>query len=129
MNGLNPNIQDMGFLIRRPFFNYAALNWYEHVILGGEGGVGTLSHGRHAAVVDISQPPFWAWFLTLLYYFFNPGTMVQTECISCVWVSERLKRKGPVQILKGLCTGKFFPMSDKVHALFNNPPKVVGGSL
>lgn len=110
------------FVSGRPFFSYAAFNWHEHVVLGGNGVWKTISDARYAGIFDISKPSFWTWFLPLAEYI-NTTRKQPKALISSVWppdeVSHRLSHEYGLFLRKG-CLGKLFPMGSRVHTLLSD---------
>ncbi|KAF3801947.1 hypothetical protein GCG54_00015169 [Colletotrichum gloeosporioides] len=119
-NGMFQDIQD--FVSPRPFFMYAALNWHEHIILGGDGASKSLLDDQYSAILDIGKPEFWAWFLPLDEYI-NTSTVHPKAVVSSVWAPDEKARRYSAQygtFLRESCLQKLFPMGSKVHALFKD---------
>lgn len=111
------------FCSGRPFFLYAACNWHEHLVLGGDRALKTLSASRYAAILDISKDPFWVWFLPLSYCIHNRSVTID-DPISSVWSTyDKVRRPGNDEygsFLRRDCLGKLFPMGTKVHNLLKD---------
>ncbi|KAH9232421.1 hypothetical protein K456DRAFT_382969 [Colletotrichum gloeosporioides 23] len=116
-NGMFQDIQD--FVSPRPLFMYAAFNWHEHIILGGDRASKTLLDDKYCAILDIGKPEFWAWLLPLNEYI-NTSTVYPKAVISSIWAPDEKERRHSVQyglFLRESCLQKLFPMSIRVHAL------------
>ncbi|KAK2052387.1 hypothetical protein LY76DRAFT_341479 [Colletotrichum caudatum] len=111
------------FLLGRPFFRYAAFNWHEHVILGGDSALKALCEARYAAVIDISKPYFWTWFFVLagrilLFPFPRPKVPLSTIWEPYVQSESSWQLKG--MLLREGCLENLFHMDSKVHALLKD---------
>ncbi|KAJ4291841.1 hypothetical protein N0V90_009737 [Kalmusia sp. IMI 367209] len=111
------------FLQDRPVFQYAAFNWYEHAILGGDGAQATLCIARYAGVLDVNKTSFWAWFLVLADYIGSSRGKPQS-LISSVWEEDYKKHRISHEfglILREVCLTKLFAMDHKIHDLLGDP--------
>ncbi|KAH0433752.1 hypothetical protein CcaCcLH18_05739 [Colletotrichum camelliae] len=123
-NGMFEDIQD--FVSPRPFFMYAAFNWHEHIVLGGDGASKALLDDKYSAILDIGKPAFWVWFLPLDEYI-NTSSAHPKAVISSVWAEDERARRHSIQyglFLRESCLQKLFPMGSKVHALLKDAPLV-----
>ncbi|KAF6811174.1 ankyrin repeat-containing protein [Colletotrichum sojae] len=121
-NGMYDELEP--FLSQRPFFPYAAYNWHEHVVLSGDEALKALCSPRYAAVLDISNTAFWAWFLTLAEYI-NTSRHQAKAVISSIWEPDEKSRRLSHDygaFLRDGCIKQLFPMGGKVRALFGDAP-------
>ncbi|KAH8173518.1 ankyrin repeats (3 copies) domain-containing protein [Sarocladium implicatum] len=105
-----------------PFFSYAALNWHEHFVHGGDSARRLLASARYAVILNISKPSFWAWFLPLAERI-NGITVSWKSPVASVWDDDMDIRRGCHQyasFLKESCLEKLFPMDNNVSVLFDD---------
>ncbi|WQF87982.1 Putative P-loop containing nucleoside triphosphate hydrolase, NWD NACHT-NTPase [Colletotrichum destructivum] len=110
------------FVSERPFLQYAAYNWHEHVVLGGDRALRKLSDSRYKAILDLSKTSFWVWFLPLAGYI-NFTYVHPKAPISNVWSTEieSHRQSGKYgSFLRGEHLEKLFPMGKKVRNLLEN---------
>ncbi|KAF6840022.1 ankyrin repeat-containing protein [Colletotrichum musicola] len=119
-NGMYDELEP--FLSQRPFFPYAAYNWHEHVVLGGNEALKILCSPRYGPVLDISNTAFWAWFLPLAEYI-NTSRHQPKAVISSIWDTDEKSRRlrhDYGSFLRDGCIKKLFHMGGKVRALFDD---------
>lgn len=120
-NDFEKDIQ--AYLKDKPVFQYAALNWYEHAILGGRTALSALQTVRYASILDISNTSFWAWFLVLADYMGSSSSRPEAP-LADIW-QKAYKQRGLGQeygrILRDICLKKLFKMHYSMYNLLAEP--------
>lgn len=122
---------EVGELIAgKPFLAYAALNWHEHIKLTDRSPSDIFACGNYTAILDISMPQFWGWFLVAADHFRLTKRRSDKSygdiewLISSVWVSElqspSFKNFG--HFLREMCILKMYPMDSRLSALLCEGP-------
>ncbi|KAF7541242.1 hypothetical protein G7054_g684 [Neopestalotiopsis clavispora] len=101
---------------------YAALNWHEHIVLGGHDAPKILRDPRYAAVLDLSHTAFWIWFLSILRYGRRKDI---NDPISNIWAVMDVPYSYPTtgeesSFLREIVMKKLCPMHKNVQALFQD---------
>lgn len=107
----------------RPLFEYAALNWHEHYILGGQDATVVLCDHRYTDVLDVSKASFWSWWLTLANYICT-NTSKPEQIIASIWETEYETRRLKAdygQLLRDGTLTKLFGIDQKIHDLLEDP--------
>lgn len=120
-NGFHSDIEAL--LEDKPVFQYAAFNWYEHAMLGGDDALVTLRKPRYASVLDIGTPSFWVWFLVLADYICTNSSRPES-IISSAWEEDYKKLRLSAKygtVLRDACLTKLFDMDLGMHNLLDDP--------
>lgn len=107
----------------KPVLQYAAFNWYEHAMLGGNDAMDALCSPRYAPVLDTSKPSFWVWFLILADYMCT-NYLRPESIISSAWVEGYNQYRESLKyghIMREICLAKTFRMDRKMKDLFDDP--------
>jgi hypothetical protein len=128
-NGFDDDIK--AFLKDKPVLQYAAFNWYEHAVLGGDDALVVLRTPRYTSILDVSKTPFWVWFLVLVDYICSSNAKPES-LISSVWEDDykRLRHSTTYgSFLREGCLKKLFSMNHTMHALFDDSMVPLPGVL
>lgn len=122
------------FASDRPFFLYAAYNWHEHLVLGGNRAYLQLMKPQYTKILDVGEPAFWVWFLSLSARICDRSNISRSMlAISSVWKApaetDHLNKKYG-KLLRGDCLAKLFSMDNNLYLLLGNchpSPRFVEG--
>jgi ankyrin repeat protein len=122
------NLTDQAYehISERPFVSYAAFNWHEHIVLGGRGAINVLGDARYSAILDISKPPFWGWFIPVAEKVCHNGSSSKdiNEPLPSAWAADKASGRFSAEyvlFLREACLDRLFPLSKKLHALLKEP--------
>ena len=110
------------FASDRPLLLYAAYNWHEHLVLGGNSATFQLMKQRYNRILDVSKPDFWVWFLPISTYICTKISH-QTSAISSVWETpaKAYSMKSAFgQLLREDCLANLFSMDDSLYLLLGS---------